>query len=226
MSRTPAPRTGSGLRRTTVVVAVLAGAAVLVGCTAEPDRDTEPEPSASTAPVRKVDLSGLPVARASFCDMLDPDELEDALDGPVLDTYHYGNGDEAEITPGYTDVSHEYNCTFRGAPPATARTWVFARPARTDEARRLVRAAESEKRCTVAESLQFGTPTVTTACLEREPEPGTRVSTHGLFGDAWLSCELTVPRDPSRPPGQQRDEALERTEQWCVDVVTTIGARP
>ena len=74
-------------------------------------------PSASEPPVSRVDLSGLPVARAAFCDLLDQESIGDALGGTVIGTDHYGNGDEVNITPDLEDISHEFNCTYYGAPP-------------------------------------------------------------------------------------------------------------
>ena len=100
----------------------------VTGCTSSPEPEAGPSPSASEPPVSRVDLSGLPVARAAFCDLLDQESIGDALGGTVIGTDHYGNGDEVNITPDLEDISHEFNCTYYGAPPAKARVWVFARP--------------------------------------------------------------------------------------------------
>ena len=40
----------------------------------------------------------------------------------------------------------------------------------------------------------------------------------GLFGDAWLTCRLTV-------EGESGDEVLDRAQQWCTEVAATLGAR-
>jgi len=48
----------------------------------------------------------------------------------------------------------------------------------------------------------------------------TAVTLRGLFGDAWMSCELAV---PGRAPAS---ETQRRGEQWCLRVATTLGARP
>lgn len=207
------------------LVAVLVALALLAGCTGDSTGGRErPSPSeraeASPTPER-VDLTGLPVERAAFCDILDVGSVEKSLGGTVRRTNHYGNGDEARILPGYVDVSHEYNCTFVAAGGSTASAWVFAPPVGRRQARRLVRRAVAPDTCTRAEGLRFGTPTVTSVCREREPRPRTRARMQGLFGDAWLSCEITV--QPSRA---SRQDVLERAERWCIDVVTTLGARP
>jgi hypothetical protein len=64
----------------------------------------------------------------------------------------------------------------------------------------------------------FGTPSAATVCRERKPAR-TTVTLRGLFGDAWLSCEL-------RTPGDVVGQAVQRNEQFCVRVATTLGARP
>jgi hypothetical protein len=46
----------------------------------------------------------------------------------------------------------------------------------------------------------------------------------GLFTDTWFSCQLTRARAGQARVGQPELVAL--TEQWCVSVVTTLGARP
>jgi hypothetical protein len=46
----------------------------------------------------------------------------------------------------------------------------------------------------------------------------------GLFGDAWLSCELTTPT--AAAAGDPVRESVRRAQRWCVDVATSVGARP
>ncbi|NUS53034.1 MAG: hypothetical protein HOQ22_18595 [Nocardioidaceae bacterium] len=65
----------------------------------------------------------------------------------------------------------------------------------------------------------FGSPAAATRCDLRRPER-TAVTLSGLFGDAWFSCQVTAPA-PTSPV-----ETTRRTEQWCVRVATTLGARP
>lgn len=178
---------------------------------------TAKQPKPSGAARARLDLSELPIARAPFCNVLGEDAVELALGGEVTDTAHYDNGDEVEITPGYTDISHEFNCTFRGET-ATARAWVFARPVGRPEATALVQAATEQAGCTTPEAIEFGTPGVTTVCEDDEQDRA-RVRMQGLFGDSWLTCELTL-------PGQQKAAAPRRTEEWCIDVATSLGARP
>lgn len=161
----------------------------------------------------------MPIARAAFCDVLDEEQVDRALGGQVTDTAHYGNGDEAEIAPGYTDVSHEFNCTFEGGDGATARAWLFARPVDTAEATAMVRRTQQQPGCTFPESIGYGRPTLTSVCEAPEPAGAVSVRLQGLFGDSWLSCEVTLPE----PEG---DEARARARDWCVEVATSLSARP
>lgn len=182
-------------------------------------RGTPKTPTTPT-PMSSLDLSGLPVARAPFCDALDAGDVQDALGGPVSGTSHYGNGDRVPIAPGLTDVSHEYDCTFTAATGAQARAWVFAEPVTQTVGQSLATEAGREKDCSpVTDGPTFGTPSVGTLC--RTSAPVSRVVTlRGLFGDAWLTCQLSTPG----PAGATA--TVQRAEQWCVRVATTIGARP
>jgi hypothetical protein len=167
-----------------------------------------------------LDLSGLPIDRADFCSRLDQGDVEDALGGAVTDTTHYGSGDRVAMAPGVVDVSHEYDCTYDAADGTQARAWVFAEPVTTSVGRGIVREARAEQGCRPLERAPtFGTPSVGTLCRVARPE-ARAVTLRGLFGDAWLSCRLSTPGP---------DDALgtvQRAEQWCVRVATTLGARP
>ena len=216
------------LRRCVLVAVVLlvTVGAVYAGLRASPDTASTTTPrrtaSAHATPtaLASLDLSGLPIERAAFCDRLDQADVEDALGGPVAATAHYGNGDRAVLAPGVTDVAHEYNCTFRGASGAEARAWVFAEPVTVSVGRSIVRAAASEAGCRpLRRDPTFGTPSVGTLCAQQKPV-ARAVTLRGLFGDAWLSCRL------SRPGDTDTLGTVQAAEQWCVRVATTLGARP
>ncbi|HET7385225.1 MAG TPA: hypothetical protein VFJ19_01020 [Nocardioidaceae bacterium] len=182
---------------------------------ASPSRTTYPSP-----PAASVDLSGLPIARRPFCDRIDDEAVTTALDGPVTLRNRYGSGDRAELAPGVRDIAHEYSCSFTTNSGAQARAWVFAEPVGSAEASRLVRGARGRSGCTYPESAPgYGDPTLTSRCEQRHPDIEV-VTLRGLFGDAWLSCQLTVPghRHPKN--------AVARAQQWCVHVAVTLGARP
>lgn len=210
-------------------VVVAAAVAVTTGVLAflpSEERAAPEEPattSRSPSPTASADLSGLPIARSLSCESLDDAEVATALGGQVGVRDSYGNGDRVELAPGVTDISHEYSCTFRSGD-AEAAVWVFAAPVGTPDARRLVTEARRERGCEAVEgATQFGDPGLTTVCAARRGPTGDQevaVSRRGLFGDAWLSCRLSV-ADGSSP-----ESVLTRGERWCVHVATTLGARP
>jgi hypothetical protein len=174
-------------------------------------------PSASPRAPGSLDLSGVPVARRPFCDALQPDDVRTALGGRVRGTAHYVPGQQASLAPGLRDVAHEYDCTFRGAR-AEVRAWVFAAPVRRPLATSMTEAARDRPGCRlVAGAATFGRPGVTTDCPAAGGS-GRTVASRGLFGDAWLTCQLTS-RDAE-------PDVVRRAEQWCVTVATTAGARP
>ena len=217
------------LRRCVLVAVVLlvTVGAVYAGLRASPDTASTTTPrrtaSAHATPtaLASLDLSGLPIERAAFCDRLDKGDVEDALDGPVASTAHYGNGDRATLAPGVTDVAHEYDCTFRGASGAEAQAWVFAEPVTASVGRSIVREATSEAGCRpLRRDPTFGTPSVGTLCTQQKKPVARAVTLRGLFGDAWLSCRL------SRPGDSDTLGTVQAAEQWCVRVATTLGARP
>lgn len=191
-----------------------------------PDSEAAGGPSASDA---RLDLSRLPVPRTEFCDVLDEGRVAEALEGGVTDTAHYGNGDEVEVRPGLVDVSHEYGCVFEGGEGISARTWVFARPVAREEARMLVRRARRGRDCAFPDAVGFGSPGLTSVCevpATGQSSPIVRARLEGLFGHSWLACEISEPLEASPGAQKPRADVVQRAEQWCVNVVTTVGARP
>lgn len=232
MSETPASDAGSPAprRRGWLRVAAAAGALVLTALVvyvgvqvAAPDQTSRPPtatPRPSPTPLDSVDVSRLPVARRPLCTRIEDRDVQAALEGPVESTDHYGSGQRVTIAPGLRDVSHEFNCTYRGAAGATARVWLFAEPVTPKVARGIVRDARTAPSCRrTAGGPTFGTPSVTTVCTPAKGKRST-VALRGLFGDAWLSCQLTP------VAGGTLADTVHRTEQWCVRVVTRVGARP
>ncbi len=207
-----------------VTGAAVTTAALLFGPSAgePPAENSGPSPSPGTSK-RPLDLSNLPVARSLACESLHDRELVDALGDEVVDRVDYTSGDTIEIAPGVTDVAHEDGCIY-SAVGAEARVWVFAAPVGTPEARRLVREARGVRGCTFpGDGTGFGTPGLTSVCRVRplEGEPAAVAATlRGLFGDAWLSCQI------SGPSSEDPDAVRQRADQWCVHVATTLGARP
>jgi hypothetical protein len=228
MSRFAPGRPRRRLRRVAVaLVALLAtGAVVYGGLRADaplPRRAATPSgtPAPTATPFSSLDLSGLPIARAPFCDAIDQDDVVTALGGPVSRTSNYDSGDRATLATGLTDVAHEYNCGYASANGTQARAWVFAAPVTTSTGRTLAREPTGGSGCRpVADGPRFGTPSAETRCRTASPT-GVAVTLRGLFGDAWLSCQLSTPASGPGATGTVR-----RAEQWCVRLATTLGARP
>ncbi len=213
-----------------VVAGLLASACTSTG--AGPDGATtgSASPTVSTGPQEAhLDLSALAVPRADVCGLLAADDVEQALGGPLAGTDHYGNGDTAEVAPGRVDVVHEFGCVYLGKDGTAARTWIFARPVLPQEARELVRRARRGRDCAFPASVRFGTPSLTSVCeVEGAPTEGplVRARLEGLYGDAWMGCEVSEPTaEPTAQPTAQdgRADVVQRAEQWCTEVVTAIS---
>ena len=198
-----------------VLVAVAAllvtGAGVTAGTLVLGEDDDAPgETPFSTTPLESFDTSTLAVARDSFCDDVDPRQVAAALGAEPTGEDAYDNGDEVALADGVTDVAHEFGCTWTGDDGSEARAWVFAPPVDATRADRLVREAGKVEGCEPAPTPAYGAPSVGLTCTAVD---GARASYRGLFGDAWLTCELTVP-DAAADQAALR----ERTGAWCVGV--------
>lgn len=190
-------------------------------CSGVSDGPSEQRASPSSAPATVAlgerDLAGLTLRRTSFCGELAEGAADRAVGGPVAESVEYEPGDRAEVVPGTTDVAHEFSCGYAAADGSAARAWVFAPPVTTAQARALVVSASAEPGCRrVADAAAFGRPSTALACTTKE---GVSMSYRGLFGDAWLACEVDA-RDVDR------SQLVERTEAWCgavVDALATPG---
>jgi hypothetical protein len=171
-----------------------------------------PPPTAtpfSTTPLAGYDTAGAVVERDAFCDRVDPRQVTAALGGDVTDAASWRNGDTIEVAKGMKDVTHEYGCRWTGADGTVAQAWVFAPPVAAAQAQRMVRDAATGPGCKPGDGPAFGAPTLALTCTRS----GTvRTSYRGLFGDAWLSCEV------ARPAGATWD-ATDRAGRWCVGVL-------
>ena len=225
----PSPRARARRRRTlrrwglAVAALLVTGAAVWVGLSgrdAAPTADPSPTATPTPTPLSSMDLSGLPIERGPFCDRLDDADVEEALGGPVSGTRHYDSGDRVALATGLRDVSHEFDCTYDAAH-RVAGPGVGVRRA-GDHGRGPHAGARGPGREGLLggrEAPTFGTPAIATLC--RTTGPVSRaVTLRGLFGDAWVTCRLSTPG----PSGATR--TVQRAEQWCVRVATTLGARP
>ncbi len=224
------PRTARPVRVRRRFLPPLLALTLLAGaCTSSPE-PPEPSGASSVGPSdAHLDLSGLPVPRVPFCDVLAEDDVAQALDGRVAGTDHYANGDEVEVSPGYVDVSHEYGCVFEAADGTSAKVWVFARPVTRGEARSLVRRARRGRDCAFPESIGFGSPGLTSVCevpgADPDVGPLVRARLEGLFGDSWVGCEVAEPLEAAGTRTGPRADVVQRADQWCTEVVTTVAGQ-
>jgi hypothetical protein len=123
------------------------------------------------------------------------------------------------LADGVTDVAHEFGCTWVAADQSEARAWVFAPPVDADRARRLVGEIGQKQDCLTSPDPAYGSPSVGQVCTG---EGGGRASYQGLFGDAWLACQLST-----KDPDVSDDDLLERTGGWCAGVaLAASGSQP
>ena len=203
------------------VAAVVTGAGIGAGTLLVGEDESPDSPAFSTTPLESFDTTTLAVARAGFCDDVDPRQVEAALGGEPADASAYDNGDEVTLADGVSDVAHEFGCTWTGADDTEARAWVFAPPVDQDRADRLAREAERAEGCESSPTPAYGAPSVGLVCRDAD---GVRASYRGLFGDAWLTCELATP-EPA--PGTEADatELRERAGVWCVGIALAATTR-
>jgi hypothetical protein len=201
------------------VLALLVAAVVTAGMLR--DKPRNPAVDAPPDAVREpglagadLDLSNVPLPRSPFCALVDDEEVGVALGSRARDSEAYGVGDRVELADGVRDVSDEYSCTWTGAGGAEARAWVFAPAVSPRQARAWAADAREQDGCEdLAGRTTYGRPGLTRVCADA----GTvTASLRGLFGDAWLTCEVS--------DRAAADDVRARAEQWCVHVATTIGA--
>ncbi len=196
------------------VLAVVIGVVVLDGG----DRDGEAQPAvppeAESTPLAELDTTSLAIGRVAFCNSIADDAVSEVLGADAERATSYDNGERAQVTRKVEDVAHEFGCAW-SADQATARGWVFAPPVTRGQARRLVEAAAAGRGCRPPpDPAQFGNPSVALVCATKSAR---QASYRGLFGDAWLTCSLTVPESTDST------ELVERTERWCVAVMAAAA---
>ena len=190
------------------LIAVLVLGAVAAGCGGEKPA----APDAAPTPIARLGAAAMQVPRIEFCSLVPEAAVTDALGGTSESADSYGNGDEQELGGIGKDVVHEIGCAWTGRG-LTARAWVFARPISEAFARQVILSARKTEGCRVVPGPSFGTPSTTQVC---DPAGGgERVRHAGLFGQTWLTCELSA---TSAKPADLR----QRTDQWCVEVANAL----
>jgi hypothetical protein len=193
------------------LIAVGGGVLALGGGGGEAGRGSTPF---ATTPLAGYDTTTAVVARGPFCDQIDLRQAEAALDGTVADSHSWRDGDTVEVSTGVTDVVHEFGCEYAAADGTVAHAWVYAPPVTAEQATRLVRSAGRGPGCEPGDGPAFGDPTLALTCTK---DGVVRASYRGLFGDAWLVCEVV------RPAGATWD-VTDRAGRWCVGVLDATGS--
>ena len=199
-------------RATLAVVATLLVALLGAGCSGSADSGPEPTAAPSEAvdegtPLADVDTTSLVVARAPFCDAVDPAAVARALGEEPAEGSAYRSGQRIKLSDDVADVVHEFGCRWT-AGDGVAEAWVFVPPVTRERAADLVRTG-----CRGVQDPAFGEPS--TIC--RTQADGVATYTfRGLFGDAWLTCRLVV--------GAGQEETLDRADRWCAAVAAGASA--
>ena len=162
-----------------------------------------------TTPLVQLDSDRVTVARAPLCEGIDERQVSAALGGAPESTRSWTNGDPVPVGEGVEDVGHEFGCEYVGADGTLARAWVFAPPVTRGQAHALARKAARTPDCAAGDGPAFGHPTLALTCPVADG--GMRASYRGLFGDAWVVCEVT------RPAGADWD-VTDRAGRWCAGV--------
>jgi hypothetical protein len=206
-----------------VTAAVVAGGVAVAGGAQHEEQPPPRETPFSTTALADVDTTTARVVRAPFCSAVD-DRQVDAVLGVVPDATEWGNGDKIDLSgtgAGGADVVHEFGCSYSSPDSGSARAWVFAPPVGTAQARQLVKAAAKAPGCQVGSGPAFGSPTLALTCTKGGT---TRASYRGLFGDAWLVCEVELPAgsaaavDPVGPV-----DPVDTAGRWCAGVLQAVG---
>lgn len=173
---------------------------------------TTPEHHAEAHPLAErlasVDTTTLTVRRTTFCPRLSAATVSAALGSPARRTASWHPGQTLQVSDKVKDVVDEYGCSWATSTGATARAWVFAPPVTTARAATL--AKQHPDGCSVLRPSAavpaepaFGRPTSALTCDDG-------IMLRGLFGDAWLSCELPT-------------SDLDLAGRWCLAVARAAG---
>ena len=198
-------------RATLAVVATLLIALLGAGCSGSADSGPEPTAAPSEAvdegtPLADVDTTSLVVARAPFCDAVDPAAVARALGEEPAEGSAYRSGQRIKLSDDVADVVHEFGCRWT-AGDGVAEAWVFVPPVTRERAAELVRTG-----CRGVQDPAFGEPS---AVCRTQADGVATYTFRGLFGDAWLTCRLVV--------GAGQEEALDRADRWCAAVASAAA---
>jgi hypothetical protein len=197
-----------------VTAAVVGGGVLTLGHDDEGPAPGPAKEAFSTTALADHDTGGAVVARGPFCDAIDDRQVTAALGGEAADSSSWSNGDTVDLGSGVEDVAHEFGCRYTAADGALAQAWVFAPPVDAATADRLVRAAGKAASCQAGAGPAFGSPTLALTCTK---DGRVRASYRGLFGDAWLVCEVERGADAGV-------DLVDVAGRWCVGVLEAASA--
>jgi hypothetical protein len=197
-----------------LVAVVVTGLAVAAGVVLRsPDEPTTTARPLS-ARLASIDTGTSVVRRGPFCSAVPAADAQAAVDDASPKTRTWTNGEPLGTAK---DVAHEYGCEWTGASGTVASGWVFAPPVTVVRGQELVRSARSTKGCSpLTGAATFGSPSVALSCASGGT---TTLSYRGLFGDAWLVCQLAVPTADAAA-------ASDLADRWCASVLTAAGPQP
>ncbi len=210
-ARRPCPR-GSRRSRSTLLVCIsgIALGLVLAGCAQE----KKATPPASPTPIASLNTQAMQVPRIEFCSLVPKSAISDALGGKPDSDAAYGNGDEEELVGLGKDVVHELGCSWNTDEGVSARAWVFARPVSTSFARSVVASGRRTPGCRTVPGPEYGEPSATQLC--KQADGAQRVRHSGLFGETWVTCELSA-------TDLETSALRTRADDWCVQIANALN---
>ncbi|MDH2413963.1 hypothetical protein [Nocardioides sp. CER19] len=193
-----------------LLAVVVTGAAVAAGVVLQSPPATHPTTTRPLATrLSSIDTTTAVVRRGPFCDHVPSADVHAAVDDDSPKAAAWSNGDPL---PGTHDVAHEFGCSWTSGSGTVASAWVFAPPVTVARGEELVASARAQRGCTpLPGAAAFGSPTVALKCVAGAT---TTLSYRGLFGDAWLVCQLAGSRAP---------DPADVADRWCASVLQAAG---
>ena len=188
---------------------------LLLAATACAKDEEKAAPRPEPTPMANLNTTSMQVPRIEFCKLVPGTAVRRALGGAPDSDTSYGNGDEVDLPGVGKEVVHEIGCSWTTDEGAAARAWVFGRPADAAFAKTVIASSRQTEGCRTSRGPAYGDPTVTQTC--RLPDGSQRVRHAGLFGQTWLSCEVSA-TDPDAVTALR-----DRSEQWCVEVANALN---
>lgn len=187
------------------VVGVVAVLLLTSGCL---ESGAKPAPAKPT-PIGELQTGSMIIPRQAFCEQIPATAVQAAIKGIVDNAREWKNGEEGKTG----DVGQEFGCEWKSADGLEARAWVYARPVTQKFAREVIAKTARRPLCTAQPPPKFGAPSQLQVC--RLGGGVLRVRHAGLFGDTFLTCEVSEPT-------ADRRQLRARAGTWCVDVATAL----